>query len=258
MHRVLTRGVPNSFADCERADRSIAIDVDAARAEHARYTDAVTRGVKHTRVEADERFPDCMFIEDTVIVLHAFAAIVARPGAASRRGELDAVIAHLGGMRLFRVDAPATVDGGDLLRVGKRVFVGMSARTNDAGAAAVETACAGVGLTAIRVAVPRGLHLKSACSLADEQTLVFDPAVGLDLAALSDLAHVPAAEPAGANVLALGGRRALVSAAAPKTAEILDGRGIEVELVPAAQVHRADGGLTCCSVRLPPPDAWCT
>jgi dimethylargininase len=256
--RVLTRGVPASFGDCERVDRTVDIDVGAARTDHVRYIDAVSAHAKHTSADADERYPDCMFIEDTVVVLTAYAAVVARPGVESRRGEVEGVIPSLRGMRLFRVDAPATLDGGDVLRCGKRVFVGLSARTNAAGVSALEVACAGVGLAVVRIVVPRGLHLKSACTLVDETTLVHDPAVGLDLSLFSGLDHIASAEPAGANVLALGDGRVLVSAAAPRTAETLDSRGNRVELIPAQQVHRADGGLTCCSVRIPPPDGWCT
>jgi dimethylargininase len=258
VHRVLTRGLPASFHRCQRADRSVDIDVAAARDEHTAYVEAVSRDAALTVVPTDERYPDCVFIEDTVVVFHAFAAIMTRPGAESRRGEVEAVTRALPGMQLFTFGAPATLDGGDVLRVDDRLYVGLSARTNAEGAAALETAAAGVGLAVIRVDVPRGLHLKSACTLVDEHTLIYDPAVGLDLEPFGDLDCVPAAEPAGANVLALGERRVLVSAAAPRTATMLGERGHRVEVIDATQIHLADGGLTCCSVRIPAPDAWCT
>jgi dimethylargininase len=158
------------------------------------------------------------------------------------------------------MEAPATLEGGDVLRVADRLFVGLSRRTNERGAAALARVAVTVGVVVETVAVPAGLHLKSVCSLADEHTLVYDTGARLDLAALrrAGLTCVAAPEPRGANVLALGGGRVLVSAAAPRTVALLRARGLSPVVVDVGEMHRADGALTCLSVRIPAPGAWCT
>ena len=261
IHSILVGGVPASFARCERADRSQVIDVEAARRDHAYYVDAIAAGVELVRVEPDDRFADCMFVEDVVVVLDSTVAVLARPGAESRRGEVARVAGCLPtDLRVEVIESPATLDGGDALRIGRHLFVGNSVRTNAAGIDALERAANAQQIDVVRVRVPSGLHLKSACTIADEHTLVYDPAVGLDLRVFApvEVERIAAREAAGANVLALGGGRVVVSAAAPETAKLLRERGNTVVEVGAAEVHKADGGLTCCSVRIPSPGAWCT
>jgi dimethylargininase len=260
--RIVVGDVSPRFDACERADRTVAIDVAAARAQHEAYraTLAAT-GARLMRVAASDDDADCVFVEDTAVVIDSEAVVLTRPGAASRRGEIASIAACLPAeMKRYRLRAPATLDGGDLLRWRDRLWVGLTGRTNRAGAAELARIASGHGLECSAVEVPVGLHLKSACSLADADTLLYDPAVGLDLAPFraAGLELVAAPEPAGANVLALAGGAVLVSAAAPATAELLAARGADVTVLAMTEVHKADGALTCCSIRIPPSGGWCT
>lgn len=260
--RTFVGSVTGSLADCEREDRATPIDVAIARRQHRLYVDVLETEISRVdSVACADAHPDAVFVEDTVVVLDASRAVLTRPGAASRRDEVAAVAATLAPtMSLLRMEAPATLDGGDVLRVGSVLLVGISTRTNQAGARLLAAAAREADLRTEVVPVPRGLHLKSACSLADEQTLVYDSRAGLDLGPFRalGLSCLAAGERAGANVLALGRGRVLVSASAPGTRALLAERGLRVSSVPMSELHKADGALTCCSIRVPEVGGWCT
>ncbi|HEY2516842.1 MAG TPA: N(G),N(G)-dimethylarginine dimethylaminohydrolase, partial [Polyangiaceae bacterium] len=212
-------------------------------------------------LDSDDASPDACFLEDTAVVTGAHA-VVTIPGAPSRRGEVEGVATALGrDFTLHRMELPSTLDGGDVLRIGRRLFVGLSSRTNRAGLEFLAGVAALDGLDVVPVEVRGGLHLKSACTLADGSRLLYDPA----LLGEGDLAPfratgvdcIAVTEPAGANVLALGGA-VLVSAAAPRTASMLRSLGLDVRMVVVGEMHKADGALTCLSLRLPPPGGWST
>ena len=255
----LVRDVSPRFAACVRRDSSQPIDVGLARAQHAAYVEALRQVAEVRVVPAAPEHPDCVFIEDTAVVLDAAHTLIAQVGRAvpawrvGRGGRGDCG-------KLHTMAPPATLDGGDVLRAGSRLFVGLSSRTNSAGAELLAELCREAGLEAVVLRVPAGLHLKSACSLADESTLLYDPSVGLDLTPFrgAGLSCVVAPEPLGANVLALGRGRVLASAAAPRTIELLAARGLSVTALEMTELHAADGALTCCSLRFPTPGAWCT
>lgn len=156
--------------------------------------------------------------------------------------------------------ALATLDGGDVLRVGSVLFVGLSARTNLAGVEALRQVAALDGLTVETLVVRGGLHLKSACTLASASVVVIDPAV-LDDAAVRAFQRagatcVDAPEKAGANVLALGAA-VLASAAAPRTVQRLVALDLSVCVLDVGEFHAGDGALTCLSIRLSAPGTWC-
>ncbi len=260
--RVLVRELSASYASCLRVDETLSIDVDAARAQHAAYVAAMhAAGVAVTVVAADDASPDACFVEDTVVVTGR-NALATRPGAASRRAEVAPVAAALASMvRIHTMTEPATLDGGDVLRVADALYVGISSRTNDAGAARLAEVAALDGLTTHILRVPSGLHLKSACTLVDATTLVYD-AAHLDGDALeslraSGLTCIAALEAAGANVLAIGSR-VFVSASAPATAGHLEARGHDVVRLALTEIHKGDGALTCLSLRIPREGAWST
>lgn len=254
----LVRGVPGSFPFALRQQPG-ELSLAAARAQHADYVNALREtGAPVTILPPDEACPDCCFIEDTAVILGK-RALVTRPGAASRRGEVPPVRAILGRRReIFAMDAPATLDGGDVLRIGDRLFVGLSERTNPVGIAWASEIATLEGLELTTVPVKGGLHLKSVCTLAGPKLLVYladacdpEPFAEIGIQCLA----VP--EPVGANVLALG-QKVLVSADAPKTAQMLAMRGFLVRPVRVTEFHRADGALTCLSLRLPAPGSWVT
>jgi dimethylargininase len=261
--KVLVRPVSARYAACLRSDASAVIDVARARAQHAAYVDAIRAlGVEVAFVSADDESPDACFVEDTAVVTGPRRAVATRPGAPSRRDEVYAVSAALAReLDVHVMDAPATLDGGDVLRVGRRLFVGLSERTNAEGAAALAEVAARDGLEVTTLAVRGGLHLKSACTLAGPDLLLFDPALVTE----SDLTTLRAAgiatravlEPVGANVLALGDA-VLVSAAAPRTAQALRDEGRDVRVVDVSEMHKGDGALTCLSLRIPRAGAWST
>ncbi len=251
-HVVLTRAVSPRIVECELthlAREPIALAV--AESQHAAYERTLgALGHEVRRVAAAPDHPDSVFIEDTAVVLDDIA-VITRPGAASRRGEVDAVAAALAPLRpLVRIVAPGTLDGGDVLVVGRRVLVGRTARTNDAGIAQLRSALAPHGCTVEAVAVTGCLHLKSAVTALDDGTVLCNPA-WVDPDACAPLAVVPVdpAEPMAANVLRIGG--ALVYADAyPRTRARIEALGHRPVLVNVSELAKAEGAVTCCSLVL--------
>ena len=260
--RVIARAISARYADCLRGDARARIDVDLARAQHDAYVDAIRAlGLPLDLLPSDDASPDGCFVEDTAVVLGEHA-VATRPGAPSRRGEVEPVADVLARVRVVhRMKAPAALDGGDVLRVGAHLFVGLSTRTNREGVDELARIASREGLAVIPVPVRVGLHLKSACTLASPSLLLYDPGVlgDAELAPfrVAGVEFLPVSEPAGANVLALG-RSVLVSAAAPRTAEALQRRGIDVRVVDVGEIHKGDGALTCLSLRVPCPGCWST
>lgn len=260
--RVFVREVATSYARCLRVDTAVRMDVDAARRQHAAYVATIRRlGVTVDAIPTDDACPDACFVEDTAVLLPR-GAVLTRPGAEARRSEIADVGAALDGhMAVHTMSGAATLDGGDVLRVDGQLFVGISSRTNLDGAHFLARIAAMDGLGTVTLTVRDGLHLKSACTLASASVLVYDANVlrDDDLTAFRDagLTCIAASEPSGANVLALG-RSVLVSAAAPRTAERLAATGLDVRVVDVGEMHKGDGALTCLSLRVPAPGAWCT
>ena len=248
---VITRAVPDAF-DQALQHRPAPIDVSAARAQHAGYVAALRRaGASVTVLPAQHHLPDCCFVEDPVVVLGE-RALLCRSAAASRGPEADTLRPALSARcDLVEMAAPATLDGGDVMRVQDRLFVGRSSRTNAAGVDALRAAG---GLEVVEVPLRDGLHLKSVVTLAAPGTLLC-VAGAIDVEAFSGLTLLEAPEWFGGNVLRVGAVT-LVSAAAPQTAALLRARGVAVDVVDVGEFHKADGALTCLSVRLPPPGGW--
>lgn len=253
----IVRGVSDSFADALAGAPPVPpLDVALARAQHAAYVRAlVDVGLEVHALPADPRFPDACFIEDTAVIARG-VALVTRPGAPSRQGETAAVLAHLreaiAGLVVYAMDAPATLDGGDCLRVGSRLYVGRSARTNDAGIARLGAAFGPVGLEVVPVALPAGvLHLKTVCSaLSDTGILLAEGTLAADVFIGVQTILVPAAEAHAANVVVAGPTRrdVLVSADAPLTQARIAAHGFVVHPVGTSELRRADGALTCLSL----------
>lgn len=234
------------------------IDVALAREQHRAYAAALAEaGVALTVLPTDEACPDAVFVEDTAVLLGP-EALITVPGAPSRRPEVPAIAAALAeAMPTVTMALPATLDGGDVLRSGDRLYVGLSGRTNREGLDALAALAARHGIRVIGVPVAAGLHLKSAVTLAAEGLLVAVTDT-LDLAPFRAAGDgvIEVAEPMGGNVLALGST-VLVSADAPETAALLAGRGLQVRVLNMSELHKGDGALTCLSLRQPPPGAWC-
>jgi len=254
----LTRELSPRIAECELTHRRRQpIDLARARAQHRAYEDALSAlGCAVLRLPASADLADSVFVEDAAVVLDE-VAVLARPGAASRRPELEEVAAALAPYRrLVRIEAPGTLDGGDVLRIGRRLFVGLSSRTDEAGCGQLRAALAPFGYGVQPVPVEGCLHLKSAATAVGEDSLLLNPR-WVDGAAFSRLrlVEVDPEEPDGANAL-LVGSTVLYPIAFPRTLARLQARGLAVVPVDASELAKAEGGLTCCSLLFeagPPP-----
>ncbi len=253
MPSAVVRAVPASFANALAAVRpDPPIDVALARAQHAAYCDAlVAAGLTLVTVPAGEAHPDACFVEDTAVVA-AGLAVVTRPGAPERRGEVDAV-AHV--LTRFadvrRMAAPATLDGGDCLRLGDTIYVGLSARSNREGAAQLARWFAPRGLTIVPVPLPPTiLHLKCVASpLAADRVLLAGGALPASTFPGAAIVPVPAHESYAANALALGDL-VLMAAGFPRAREAVEAAGYRVTTLDTSELRKADGALTCLSILL--------
>jgi dimethylargininase len=245
----IVRKVSGSFAKALSASPpDQPIDITIAREQHAEYRGALERGGRHVRVvAADDSCPDCCFIEDTAVIAGS-VALVTRPGAPSRQAECEPVAKMLAPMvEVVRMEAPATLDGGDCMRVGKTIFVGRTARTNAAGIARLKEVFG--DHTIVPVALPdHVLHLKCICAPLGDDRITLVEGTPRDAFAGLDVVEIPRAEAYAANVLALG-KTVLVARGYPRTAERL-AADFEVITLDTSEFRKADGSLTCLSLLL--------
>jgi dimethylargininase len=246
----ITRAVSPAMQACELTHLPrVPIDVELARAQHRAYELALAdAGHRVERLDTSPVMPDSVFVEDIAVVLDELA-IITRPGAESRRRETPAVAEALARYRALHViHPPGTVDGGDVLVVGRRVFVGRSSRTNDAAIVQMRQLLGPRGYTVCDMAVRGCLHLKSAVTALDDDLLLVNRD-WIDAAAFGgfSLVEVDPEEPAAANALRLADR-IMVSASFPRTADRLRRRGLRLEIVEASEVAKAEGAVTCCSL----------
>ena len=248
----LVREVSPQLARCEltHVARS-AIDAGRAALQHRAYTQALqSLGCTLEWLPALPDFPDSVFVEDTAVLL-AEVAVITRPGASSRRGETATVAAALERHApIARISEPGCLDGGDVLHVGRRLYVGASGRSNAAGIAQLAQLAGAYGYTVEPVALAGCLHLKSACSLIAPDLLLINPA-WVNRETFGGLRTIAVAErePHAANTLTAGGTT-LVSAAYPETRRRLEAAGVRTQAIEVTELHKAEGGLTCMSVLL--------
>jgi dimethylargininase len=246
----ITRAVSAGLGDCELTCQTrVPIDVELARAQHAAYERALAAaGYRVERLDTDAAMPDSVFVEDLAIVFDELA-ILTYPGADSRRREMPAIAAALAAYRpLQHVRPPGTVDGGDVLVVGRQVFVGRSTRTNEAAAIQMRRILGPFGYTVVQTDVRGCLHLKSAVTMLDADRLLVNPA-WIDATAFDGftLVEIAPEEPHAANVLRLADR-VIAAQAFPRTADRLAALGLQVERVDASELAKAEGAVTCCSL----------
>jgi dimethylargininase len=246
----LVRPVPSSFSAALSAlPPDPPISVSGAQSEHAAYASGLAwLGLDVGTVAADESCPDCCFIEDTA-VLAGGVAVTTRPGAASRRAEVAPVAAALARHLQVLSLAEGTLDGGDCMRLGKRLFVGRTARSNEAGIRALARLLEPYGVSVTSLAVPEHvLHLKCVCSpLDDERFLLAEGTLAPEAFAGAHALLVPAQEAYAANVVAHG-KRVLVADGFPRTRELLERAGFEALAIDNRELRKADSALTCLSI----------
>jgi dimethylargininase len=252
----LLREVSPQLTDAELTFRTPEpIDVDRARAQHAAYAATLRDlGLRIVRVPPAPEHPDGVFVEDTVVVVGALA-VLTRPGAATRRREVADVGRVLAGLgfEVAAIPAPAHLDGGDVLRIGDEVVVGLSRRTDAAGARALRDLLGDRVREVRTVEVTGALHLKTAATALPDGTIVAVPG-WLAPEAFPDREVLAVPEPPGANVL-LVGDTVVTTASAPRTGALIAARGFEVVPVEVSELERAEAGVTCLSVLLPSPPA---
>lgn len=245
-----TRAVSPSLAQCELTHlKRVRPDFARAVAEHAAYEETLRRlGASVRRLPAAPHLPDAVFVEDTAVVLDD-VAIITRPGARSRRPEVHAVAAMLGALRpLEWIFEPATLDGGDVLVDGERVYVGRSSRSNEAAIAQLAGILHPLGYRVIPVEFGGCLHLKSAVTRIAERLFLANPD-WVEASVFSGTRVVPVdpREPQAANALALGGA-VIHPRHFPRTQARLEAEGLLVEPVDTTELAKAEAGVTCCSL----------
>lgn len=223
------------------------IDIALAGRQHDAYRSALAKvGWTIAEVLPADDHPDSVFVEDTVVVC-AGLAVLTRPGAEARVGEIagsEAAVRELG-LGIARIEPPGTLDGGDVLQVGRTVYVGVGGRTNRAGVAQLRDHLAPVGRDVVAVPLGEVLHLKSAVTALPDGTLLALPEL-IDTSAMVTV-H-PVTEETGCHVVPLGGDEVLIAASAPRTAEWLAARGYRPVVVDISEFEKLEGCVTCLCV----------
>jgi dimethylargininase len=250
MLMALTREISPAIQQCQLTHLArTPIDLERARAQHAAYEWAlVGAGCTVRRLDTTEPLPDSVFVEDIAVVLDE-VAIITRPGVQARRSETSAIAQWLATVRPLRdIESPGTLDGGDVLVVGREIFVGASDRTNANGAAQLRRLVSPYGYTVESVPVTGCLHLKSAVTAVAEDTLLINPAwVPADRFGEFTLIEIDPGEPYAANAVVVGGK-VIYPAAFPRTRNRLESHHLAVETVDVDELAKAEGAVTCCSL----------
>jgi dimethylargininase len=246
----LTRTLSPKLAECEltHIERN-PIDISKAGDQHREYELALEKmGYTVRRLPAAPDLPDGVFVEDTAVVFRE-TAVITRPGAVSRRPETESMAAVLKEFRdLNTIQAPGTIDGGDVLRLGKSVYIGISQRTNREAIHQFSEFVMPFGYNVIGVPVTKCLHLKTALAPLDDDLLLINPDwVDGDIFEGYSTVSIHPDEPFGANVM----RRdnwALCPTSFPRTCDLLAERGYDLITIDQSEMAKAEAGLTCCSV----------
>ncbi len=252
----LVREVSAALADCELSFVAREpINLELAKRQHAAYVQALTElGCEIIALPALDAMADSVFVEDVAVVFDE-VAVMTRPGASSRREEGASVALALSRYRsLLRIEAPGTLDGGDVLRCGRHVFVGHSARSNAAGIDQLRELIKGFGYSVEAVEMRGCLHLKSAVTaVAEGIFLINRDWVDADAFAGFQLLDVAADEPHAANALRVvvdGQSGVIYPDCFPQTLVRLHAAGIAVTAVDLSELQKAEGAVTCCSLLL--------
>ena len=246
----ITRQVSSRFNECEitHIDRT-PIDVNIARAEHHEYIQALKQlGCQVIELPEEPDLPDSVFVEDTAFILDE-VAVITRPGADSRKPETASIIRALSPYRpLIHVTEPGTVDGGDVLVLGKNIYVGISTRSNNEAIRQMQELLNKYGYNVAGVKMHDCLHLKTAVTKVDENTLLINPK-WVDNFHFKDFdwIEVDGSEPFAANCLPIGDS-IIYPKAFPKTQSKLEEKGFRIDSINVSELTKAEGAVTCCSL----------
>jgi len=246
----ITREVSSRFDECEltHIDRT-PIDVNIARAQHHEYINALAAlGCQIVELPAETDLPDSVFVEDTAFILPE-VAVITRPGADSRKPETESIIHALSPyLPLVHVTAPATVDGGDVLVLGKNIYIGLSTRSTGPFLEQLQSLLDNYGYKVFGAEMHDCLHLKTAVTRVDDKTLLINKNwVSPSYFTGFDLIEVDPSEPFAANCLPIGDG-IIYPTSFPKTRAILEARGYKIQAVAVDELAKAEGAVTCCSL----------
>lgn len=248
----ITREISPRFDECEITHIERApIDLNLARSQHSQYVKALKElGCDVVELPAEAELPDSVFVEDTAFILPE-VAVITRPGADSRKPETESIVGALSPyIELVRVREPATVDGGDVLVLGKKIYIGRSTRSNQEAIDQLNEMLGGYGYSVIGVPLHDCLHLKSAVSRVDDKTLLINSKwVDREYFEGFHLIEVDPSEPSAANCLPVGGS-IIFPTAFPKTRAKLEELDYRVLTVDVSELAKAEGAVTCCSLIL--------
>ncbi len=250
----ITREVSPCFNECEitHIERT-PIDLNIARAQHHAYVDALKElGCDVIELPAEGDLPDSVFVEDTAFILPG-VAVITRPGADSRKPETESIARAISPyIQLIHIHEPATVDGGDVLVLGKYIYVGLSTRSNQAAIDQLNDSLREYGYTVTGAELHDCLHLKSAVTRADDGTTLLINKDWVDANHFEnyELIEVDPSESFAANCLPIG-ESIIFPAAFPKTRAKLEERGYKVITIDISELAKAEGAVTCCSLIIP-------
>lgn len=226
------------------------VDYELASRQWQGYLAALTDcGWNTIEVPAADNCPDGVFVEDAMVMFGNFA-VITRPGAASRRPEIDAMPEVLADMKIemARIETPGKLDGGDVLKVGTDVYVGIGGRTNPEGVRQLRQVITPLGFSLIAVPVTKVLHLKSAVTALPDGTVIgYEPVVD-DWRIFPRFRAMP--EESGAHVVVLDEERVLMAADCPSSVALVESLGYDVVTVDISEFEKLEGCVTCLSVRL--------
>lgn len=248
--KAITRGVSSKMESCELTYRSREnIDLNKAVVQLEEYGELLRSwDVDLVMMPASNSYPDCCFVQDTAVVLDEIC-VIASMGALSRQGEVSEIERLVSPWRrIRRIIPPATLDGGDVVQIGRLLFVGLSTRTNARGIAALDRLVEPFGYTVVPVRVHGGLHLTTGCGVINDETVLLNPH-WLDAHAFRGLRqlHVPESEPWAANTIRVDNAVCLEDGA-PRTLELVQPFAKRIATLDISEFRKAEGSLSCLSL----------
>jgi dimethylargininase len=248
----ITREVSPRFAECEITHiERMPIDLQVARAQHHEYVQALKHlGCNVIELPAESELPDSVFVEDTAFILPELA-VITRPGADSRKPEIDSILRTLTPLTKYeQLRAPATLDGGDVLVLGKSIYIGLSTRSNQQAVDQLNEMLGKYGYSVIGIQMHDCLHLKSAVTRVDDRTLLINPN-WVDTSQFEEFNWIEV-DPSAANCLPIGDS-VIFPTSFPKTRAKLAEAGFNIVVVDVSELAKAEGAVTCCSLIINKP-----
>lgn len=246
----IVRAIPNTYQDCVTiAPDKPVINVELAKQQHTDYCKTLEQlGLQLIRIDADDALPDCCFTEDIAIIF-GDVAIITSPGTVSRVAEtveMEKVLTPL--KNIHHLSSPATIDGGDVLKIDQKIFIGISSRTNEEAIKQVAAIINPKGYEVIGVKIWDTLHLKSVCTYVGKGCILLEEGhFDEKIFSQYDIIIVPEEEAYAANCLVVNGK-VLLPKGFPKTKPLIEAKGFSVIEMEMSEIEKADGALTCLSI----------